>query len=794
MSRKILIAIIACLAVLATACSTSNQGITEPEKIDSVSSFSVNALEGNGTFTPAVSVSENDNSAVVTIEAVGADALVTAALELNYDASTYTPERVEFSDFLGSVENTFNFSMTNRAGVVPVGISQIATSGVLPVDGSGRLATVYFSNRPFSGERSSSKAVTGGFNAVELEIAPVDASNVMLSWDEKNVGDYDNNGEVNVADITPLGINLGKSRTDAANVDEFDVVDGDGNGLITVSDITPIGANYGNAISGYTVYMVQDGNENSATPGEVTAPRSDFWSPGQKTRPHYEKSVNVSGGVNGVNFLVKPVDTSLNPGVPSNEVGSTVIPGAPNAPTNVTGLSDETTGNLTVKVSWTKSDSADVIAYEVERKLTSEDEFAFVVVSSGLGSSASSFTDVRPDQTSVDYRVRAKDSEGLFSAYSSSVSVVPFKSAIPAPINVSAAPKDGVNASIEIKWAQPATIVKNYKVYSRIQGETDFLPIYTTNFPLEKNYVHSGLIVGTTYEYVVTTLTNDGESDFSEMVSSLPSDVVIVPISITSFTTSKTTHLNTGAEGPANLSVVTDVPPTSVDWNASAGTITGTGANVTWLPTGASADKVTITVTVHNDGENDSDSLELIVTSLGIKTTAVDSNPLGKDGTGEMIDFTQPSNKTPNAPYDSYSKYIGNGTNVCTLDWWEIWCGYCIAEMPDMFAWAEEYGPEGYYHVGAAGDHDNAENAAFMVGKGWVSPYWITFSTDDSDHPTWTLNPSITAYWPGWNSIPRTVIIDKDGWIRDDYIGQMKGAQLVKWENNIRELLGMPPL
>ena len=117
MSRKILIAVIACLAMLAAACSTSNVGVSEPARNEGVSNFSVNTLEGRGTFTPSLNVSENDNSAVVTIEAVGADDLATAALELGYDASRYTPERVEFSDFLGQPGETFSFSLTDRSGV-----------------------------------------------------------------------------------------------------------------------------------------------------------------------------------------------------------------------------------------------------------------------------------------------------------------------------------------------------------------------------------------------------------------------------------------------------------------------------------------------------------------------------------------------------------------------------------------------------------------------------------------------------------------------------------------------------
>lgn len=791
MSRKILIAIIGCLALLTTACSTTNQGITEPAKNDAVSSFSVDALNGNGTFTPSFTVSENDNSAVVTIEAVGADDLVTAALELNYDASRYTPERVEFSDFLGSVENTFNFSMTNQAGVVPVGISQIIDSGVTPVVGSGLLATVYFSNRPFSGDRSSSKAVTGGVNAVELGITPVDGNNVMLNWDEKNVGDYDNNGEVNVADITPLGINLGKSRADASNPAEFDVVDGDGNGLITVSDITPIGAYYGNAIVGYSVYLVQNGSESSATPGVVTAARSDFMSPGQKTRPHYEKQVSVSGGVNGVNFLVKPQDSGMEAGIPSNEVGATVIPGAPNAPTNVAGLSDATTGNLTVKVSWTKSDSADVVSYEVERKLSSQDEFAFSVVSSGLGSSAILFNDVRPDQTSVDYRVRAKDSEGLFSAYSSAVTVVPFKSAIPAPLDVAAAPKDGVNAAIEITWAQPPTIVKNYSVYRRTTGDTDFVKIFTTQFPLEKSYVDAGLTVGTSYDYVVTTLTNEGESDYSQVASSIPSEIVIVPITITSFTTSKSTHHTSGSEGPATLTVATDVAPTSVDWSTSAGAVTGTGSSVTWLPSGAPVGKVTVTVTVHNGGESDMATLDLIVTSH-----AMINNVSGESIQQHWSDWTGPNDKEYGTPanYQSFGDYFGN--NVITLNYGELWCGPCEAEMPLMNTWANSHGASGYYQFTCMDTYSmQASIDDWKTGMGWNSQYLIYWNSSESGSGIqWNQHPTIYTYWPEYGaagkSVPRTLLYDKDGNARRGTKGSLSGGNGAAWEAAIVELLG----
>ena len=58
-----------------------------------------------------------------------------------------------------------------------------------------------------------------------------------LYWAYTTNGDYDQNGEVNISDLTPLGQHFGESG-------EFDyddiqaVIDGDSNGEINISDVT----------------------------------------------------------------------------------------------------------------------------------------------------------------------------------------------------------------------------------------------------------------------------------------------------------------------------------------------------------------------------------------------------------------------------------------------------------------------------------------------------------------------------------------------------------------------------
>lgn len=79
-----------------------------------------------------------------------------------------------------------------------------------------------------------------------------------LSWTHFQRGDYDQNGEVNVADLTPIGVhylvNSGDPDWPAASV-----ADGDGNGEVNVGDITPIGQNYGAQVAGYVVEAQETG-------------------------------------------------------------------------------------------------------------------------------------------------------------------------------------------------------------------------------------------------------------------------------------------------------------------------------------------------------------------------------------------------------------------------------------------------------------------------------------------------------------------------------------------------------
>ncbi len=103
---------------------------------------------------------------------------------------------------------------------------------------------------------------------------PLPPTGIELSWTEQMVGDYDQNGEVNFADITPLGLNFGAlidySPPDPPgepewwpNGDPDDTgalnwrlarIDGDRNGELNAADVTPIAQHWNEKLSGYCIY------------------------------------------------------------------------------------------------------------------------------------------------------------------------------------------------------------------------------------------------------------------------------------------------------------------------------------------------------------------------------------------------------------------------------------------------------------------------------------------------------------------------------------------------------------
>jgi len=670
-------AALAALVVLVAlgACSTGDSGLTPDPGRTGAAAFSVEILPGLGSYTPELAVTDSGNEVEVAVRARGAEELAAACLNLGYDSARYTPQTIEFGGFLGAESEVVTLGLTTVDGYVPLGIAQIAASGVAPRTGDGELATVRFARQPFVPTRAASGSPTLERNKVtDLAITEQSAETATLRWTEVNKGDYNNDSLVAVSDLTPIGQNFGANVASASDPLSLGLVDGDGNGVINVSDITPIGQNFGNMITGYKLFLNAEGTDPYGD--GITVLRADFNSD-LKHPIIYTFVADLPGGA--VSFTVKPVASGdeSNPNVvPSNVAELLDEPGPPAAPTGLTAVSNESTGHQTVRLEWTASTSIDVANYVIERKLSADSDGAYAERGT-VGGAAVTYSDTDPafvEGANYDYRVKAVDLTELSSDYAVAGPVMPyFAAGPPAPRNLVADNTVHVTDAIEVRWDPPVddSDVAKYRVYRKAPGESEFTELTTTSTKYEESYIDSGLTPGEYYEYYATALNAQNvEGEASNSDGNTPSEYVPA-ISITSLTTDKTTHNRFNADGVAsNITVVTDEPATSYEWSASIGEVVGSGATVSWsVPLTSPSGTVEVSVTAYNGAANDSASLTLYLTAETIKSS------LG-DGTGHYIDFTgecleclvEGGAKVPNR---SLSYYADTQQHVLLLDRWE---------------------------------------------------------------------------------------------------------------------------
>lgn len=95
---------------------------------------------------------------------------------------------------------------------------------------------------------------TGDANRVD-DLAIIDDGDgtYTLSWHYRNLGDYDQNGTVAIADITPLAMYYSEERTAGEEDSLSAVIDGSGNYKVDIADVTPIAMNFGTEVAKYSI-------------------------------------------------------------------------------------------------------------------------------------------------------------------------------------------------------------------------------------------------------------------------------------------------------------------------------------------------------------------------------------------------------------------------------------------------------------------------------------------------------------------------------------------------------------
>ncbi len=145
-----------------------------------------------------------------------------------------------------------------------------------------------------------------------------------LRWLFNSIGDYDQNGEVNVSDLTPLAINFGATGPfDYASV--LSLIDGDDNGEVNLADITPIALNYAAQLSMYKICQSMDPADRPTDPvapdGAGSSKLGDVLlanATGDPTVDRLAFSYVLDNPPDNSYFWVRPVDLAGAVGTPSN--------------------------------------------------------------------------------------------------------------------------------------------------------------------------------------------------------------------------------------------------------------------------------------------------------------------------------------------------------------------------------------------------------------------------------------------------------------------------------------------
>jgi fibronectin type 3 domain-containing protein len=280
--------------------------------------------------------------------------------------------------------------------------------------------------------------------------------------------------------------------------------------------------------------------------------------------------------------------------------GQASIPASPNSVS-------ATAGNTEVALRWIPVSGA--TSYHVKRSTTAGGPYTQIAAPTFAG-----YTDVsRQNGTTYYYVVSAANSLGE-SPNSAQVSAKPAATvSLPtAPVNLTAA---AGNALVGLRWAPTTSATVYHLKRSTINGG----PYIEVASPTWYGYTDVGVKNGTTYFYVVSAVTNAGESVNSAQAIVTPTGPAPVP-TITSVTiTPATASSITSGTLPFTASVQGTSTNKAVTWKAALGTITSSGLYT--APSKAGTDTVTA---VSNADPTKSDSTVVKVTAA---STAPPSDP-----------------------------------------------------------------------------------------------------------------------------------------------------------------------
>jgi len=328
-ARMLIVIAGTCASCLLSACSwqATRQHIPDPPLL--TVSASPSSWNGIRCATRLLSATELAADGSVTLQVSTAEGGTQAAyFTVAYDARRWSLQLAQagpawLQDQGGQLLELY---VTSEAGRVYCGQCLANWDRRRGLSSGGVIATLTFADRPAAAAPRVTASPPDA--AASQAHAAWDAGAGTLRWRYYNQGDYDQNGEVNIADITPLGLYFQQLLNYPADENTVQAVaDGDGNGEINLADITPIGSNFGkDCLLGWHVYSCNDPAQYPAGPTDdngtaVQAAQLYLSDYDPNMSPWTERllyQVTIAAPNPGDVYWVRPVDSDGVEGIASN--------------------------------------------------------------------------------------------------------------------------------------------------------------------------------------------------------------------------------------------------------------------------------------------------------------------------------------------------------------------------------------------------------------------------------------------------------------------------------------------
>lgn len=264
----------------------------------------------------------------VEVHTAGGADVRAAYFQVRYDAARYTWLRCEAGPLLRDYTpagQVLELSALREPGLVECG-------QVLPnydthrgACGGGMVARLLFSRQAQGAcPRQANTPPNSAGSACKLELG----SAALLSWRNYNTGDYNQDGQVLLTDLTALARFFGQSVEYPADEDTAKAVaDGNHDGSIGYGDLPLIGMNWGKCASRWNVYRSLDqadypfgaGDDNGAATLAGSLPHGAYDSSTLPNRDRLLYTLELApAAVAGEHFWVRPADPAAIEGTPSN--------------------------------------------------------------------------------------------------------------------------------------------------------------------------------------------------------------------------------------------------------------------------------------------------------------------------------------------------------------------------------------------------------------------------------------------------------------------------------------------